>query len=402
MPLTDVQVRNAKPGPKPQKLFDGNGLFLHISPSGGKHWRLKYRFQGKEKLASFGAYPQVTLQDARRQREEALSLLAGGNDPAVRRKVRQVREKDAFEAIAREWHKRFGPRWAPKHAETILRRLEADVFSSIGGLPVAGVSAPQLLTVLRKVEARGAHETAHRLLQMCSQVFRYAIATGRAERDPAADLRGALAPAPSKHFASITEPQAVGALLRAIDGYVGSAVVSAALKLAPLTFVRPGELRAAEWAEFDLDRAEWRIPAARMKARTPHAVPLSTQALAILCELHKLTGAGRFLFPSIRTTSRPISNNTVNAALRRLGYGPEDMTGHGFRAMASTLLNGHGWDRDVIERQLAHGERNEVRAAYNFAEYLPERRKMMQWWADFLDELRAAKPVAGVATEGGR
>jgi integrase len=274
-----------------------------------------------------------------------------------------------------------------------MRRLEMDVFPWVGSRPVSQITAPELLSCLRRIESRGALDTAHRAHQNCSQVFRYAIATGRAERDPAADLRGALPPPAGGHFASTTEPSKIGALLRAIDGYEGTFVARCALRLAPLVFVRPGELRMAEWAEFHLDDAEWRIPAERMKARVQHIVPLSTQAVSILRDLHPFSGSGRFLFPSVRTPARPMSNNTLNAGLRRLGYTTDDQTAHGFRSMASTLLNEQGWNRDAIERQLAHGERDEVRAAYNYAQHLPERRKMMQAWADYLDGLRAGAAV---------
>lgn len=266
--------------------------------------------------------------------------------------------------------------------------MEKDIFPWLGSRPVSAITAPELLTCLRRIEARGALDTAHRAHQNCGQIFRYAVATGRAERDPSGDLRGALPPATHVHYASITEPEKIGALLRAIDGYDGTFVSRCALRLAPLVFVRPGELRAAKWAEIDLDKAEWRIPAERMKARVLHIVPLSTQAIEILRDLKPLTGRSEYLFPSVRTRSKPISDNTLNAALRRLGYTTDEVTTHGFRSMASTLLNEQGWDRDAIERQLAHGERNEVRAAYNYAQYLPVRRKMMQAWADYLDTLR--------------
>jgi len=290
--------------------------------------------------------------------------------------------------VAREWFERYSKKWAASHGDRIIRRLERDIFPWIGHRPVGEISAPDLLMVLRRIENRGAIETSHRALQNCSRVFRYSVATGRAERDPSGDLRGALTPVREKHHASITEPKGVGELMRAIEGYQGSVITKCALRLAPLVFVRPGELRRAEWEEFDLEGGEWRIPASRMKAREKHIVPLSRQAVAILRELHAATGDNRFLFPGARTNGRSMSENTVNAALRRLGYSREEMTGHGFRSMASTLLNEQGWNRDAIERQLAHGERNSVRAAYNFAEHLPERRRMMQAWADYLDQLR--------------
>jgi integrase len=290
--------------------------------------------------------------------------------------------------LALEWHCKFKPGWTEKHAGRMLARLERDVFPWLGSRPVNEINTPELLAVVRRIEKRGALDVAHRVLGYCGQIFRYAIATGRGERDISADLRGALSPVRSKHHASITDVKAVGALLRAIDGYEGHFITRCALRLAPLVFVRPGELRAAEWRELDLDTAEWRIPGSRMKMRAVHIIPLSQQAVAILRELHPLTGRGKYVFPSLRSGERPMSENTVNAALRRLGYDKGEMTGHGFRSMASTLLNEQGWHHDAIERQLAHAERDAVRGAYNYAEHLPERRKMMQAWASYLDGLR--------------
>jgi integrase len=356
---------------------------------------------GKEKLLSLGVYPEVSLKLAHERRDECRRQLASGIDPGARRKAEKASEADSFEAIAREWFEKFSRSWAPSHSSKVIRRLEVDVFPSMGSRRARDISPPELLACLRRVESRGALDTAHRVLQNCGQIFRYAVATGRAVRDPAADLRGAL-PAPNGgHFASITEPAKIGALLRSIEGYEGTHVARCALRLAPLVFVRPGELRKAEWAEFDLDGAEWRIPGERMKARVLHIVPLSRQAVVILRELHSVTGDGRYLFPSVRSTARPMSDNTLNAALRRLGYTTDDMTAHGFRGMASTLLNEQGcWNRDAIERQLAHGERDEVRAAYNYAEYLPERRRMMQAWADYLAGLRAGANVIPIKRTG--
>jgi integrase len=287
--------------------------------------------------------------------------------------------------VAREWFEKFSPIWAPTHASTIIRRLERDVFPWLGGRPLGEITAVELLEALRRVEARGALETAHRLKQICGQVFRYATATGRARRDPSADLRGALPPVKERHHAALTKPADVAALLRSIGAYQGSFVVRCALRLAPLVFVRPGELRQAEWSEIDLNGATWRIPATRMKLRQEHIVPLSRQAVEVLHELHPLTGAGRYVFPSARTIARPMSENAITAALRRMSYERGVMTAHGFRTMASTLLNEMGWPADAIERQLAHAERNGVRDAYNRAEYLPERRRMMQAWADYLN-----------------
>lgn len=392
MTLTVTAIRNAKPAAKPVRLFDEKGLYLEVAPNGGKWWRFKYRFAGKEKRLSLGVFPDVGLAEARERRDTARKQIASGIDPSMHRRLTRAmqieRSANTFEAVGREWYAKFSPKWARGHGDKIIRRLERDIFPWIGARPVAEISAPELLTVLRRIEARGAIETAHRAKQNCGQVFRYAIATGRAERDPAADLKGALPPAAKSHLAGISDPKLVGELLRAIDGYRGAFITRCALQLAPLVFVRPGELRKAEWAEINLKTAEWRIPAARMKSRAPHIVPLSRQAVAILREISPLTGRGRYVFPGLRSHERPMSENTVNAALRRLGYGREEMTGHGFRSMASTLLNEHGWHRDAIERQLAHGERDAVRAAYNYAEHLPERRKMMQAWADYLDRLR--------------
>lgn len=397
MPLTDAEIRNAQPGAKAVRLFDAKGLYLEVSASGGKWWRFKYRSAGKEKRLSLGVYPEVNLRKARAKCDEARELIERGIDPGERRKIEKVLRVEmtanSLEAVAREWYAKYSPAWAPSHASKVLRRLDLDVLPWLGGRPIAEIEPPEILATLRRVEGRGAIETAHRALQNVSQVFRYAVATGRAKSDPTRDLRGALAPAIERHHPTIIEPKAIGALLRSIDGYAGAPVTKAALRLAPLTFVRPGELRRAEWTEFDLDGAEWRIPAERMKMRAPHVVPLCAQAVAVLRDLAPLTGHGRYVFPGARTNRRPMSENTVNAALRNLGYTKERMTGHGFRSMASTLLNEQGWHRDAIERQLAHAERDEIRAAYNYAEHLPERRKMMQAWADYLERLQAGATV---------
>jgi integrase len=390
MTLADPTIRNAKPREKPYKLGDTGGLYLLVNPSGAKWWRLKYRFGGKEKLLSLGVYPEAGLKQARAKRDEARKQLAAGVDPSAARKAAKAARggEDSLEAVAREWHRKYARLWVPSHAEKIIRRLERDVFPWLGARRVGVVTAPEILAVLRRIESRGALKLAHRTHQNLGRVFHYAIATGRAERNPAIDIRGALPPGKEKHHAAITDLKEIGALLRALDSYQGSLVTQCALRLAPLTFVRPGELRKAEWSEFDLDAGEWRIPAERMKMRAVHIVPLSHQAVASLGELHPLTGSGRYVFPGLRTPTRPMSENTVNAALRRLGYAKDEMTGHGFRSMASTLLNEQGWPRDAIERQLAHAERNAVRAAYNYAEHLPARRRMMQAWADYLDGLK--------------
>jgi integrase len=396
MALTDTAIRNAKPGATPRKLADGGGLYLLIRPAGGKWWRLDYRFDGKRKTLSAGTYPAVPLTLARQRRDEARRLLAEGIDPGEHRKLTKSappQDADSFEAVAREWHAKFTPTWTKEHGDRIMQRLVLNVFPWIGARPVGGITAPELLAVLRRIEARGRLETAHRAHQNCGAVFRYAVATGRAERDPSGDLRGALPPAQKRHHAAIVEPKAAAELLRALDGYTGSLATACALKLAPLTFVRPGELRRAEWAEIDLEAAEWRIPAAKMKMREAHTVPLSRQAVAILRELLPLTGRGRYVFSGARSADRPMSENTVNAALRRMGYDKDAMTGHGFRSLASTILHEQGWPSDIIERQLAHAERNKIKAAYNRAQHLPERRKMMQTWADYLDALRAGGNV---------
>jgi integrase len=392
MKLTDTFLRGLKAAKKVQKHSDGGGLYLHVSPAGGKLWRMGYRFEGKQKTLSFGAYPAVSLKDARQKREEAKAQLAQNIDPSTHKQAvktaARAASNNSYEIIAREWFAKYAPGWTASNKVKVLARQVNYIFPFIGGKPIADIKAPELLEALRHIEKRGSLDTAHRALQDCSRVFRYAIATGRGERDTAADLRGALPPAKGNSFAAITEPKAVGALLRAIDAYNGGIVVTSALRLAPLVFVRPGELRQAEWAEFDLEGAEWRIPAAKMKMRQVHIVPLARQTLAILHELQPFTGGRRFLFPSSRGDDRPISDVALLAALRRMGYTKEQMCVHGFRSMASTLLNEQGYNRDWIERQLAHGERNSIRAAYNYAEYLPERRRMMTEWAEYLDRLK--------------
>ncbi len=396
MSLKDTAIRNAKPKEKQYKLYDEKGLYLLVKKA-GKYFRFDYRYAGKRKTLALGVYPGVKLAEARERRDNARKLLQNDIDPAQHRKETKAMRKDqavnSFEAIAREWFTKNKHIWTEGHSRTIIRRLELNIFPWLGTRPVAFISAPELLAVLRRIEDRGALETAHRVKQICGQVFRYAIATGRAERDPSADLRGTLTPAKHRCMATITDPKKIGELLRAIDGYEGTPVAKCALKLAPLTFVRPGELRHAEWGEIDLDKAEWRIPAKKMKMKDPHIVPLSTQAVEILNEIQPITCEGRYVFPSIRTYSRPMSDNTVLAALRRMGYTKEEMSGHGFRAMASTVLHEQGWPSDIIERQLAHAERNSIKAAYNHAQHLPERRKMMQAWADYLDTLRIGSKV---------
>ena len=402
-PLTDTKVRTTKPTEKPQKLFDGGGLFLLVTPTGGRLWRFKYRFGGSEKLLSIGTYPETSLAEARQRRDQASALLANGIDPSETKKAQKAagnQETETFEIIAREWYAKFSPSWATSHAKTTIRRLEFFIFPWLGARPVKTITAPELLAALRRIEAKGALETAHRVKQVCGQVFRYAIATGRAERDPSGDLRGAIPPASGKHMATITDPKEIAGLLRSIDDYRGGIVTRCALQLAPLVFVRPGELRQAEWSEFNLETAEWRSPAEKMKAGAVHIVPLSRQAIDILREIHPLTGHGRYVFPSPRTDSRPMSSNAILSALRRMGYAKDEMSGHGFRSMASTLLNEQGWNRDAIERQLAHAERNSVRAAYNYAEFMPERKKMMQAWADYLEGIKSGAKIIPIRATG--
>jgi integrase len=394
MRLTNVVVRNATPQEKPYKLVDGRGLYVLVNKA-GKYFRWDYRFAGKRKTLALGVYPEISLKEAREKHEDLRRMLARDIDPMEIKKQKkaeiQAEVENTFEFVAREWFVKNNAVWTAKHADTIISRLQNNIFPWLGFVEVSAVTAPMLLEVLRRIEERGALETAHRVKQICGQVFRYAVATGRAERDPSFDLRGALAPTKSKSMATITDPKKIGVLMRAIDGYQGSIITRCALKFAPLTFVRPGELRHAEWTEINLDEFEWKIPSEKMKMRTVHIVPLSLQAITVLKEIRPLTGNGKYVFPSLRSGGRPMSNNTILAALRSMGYTKEEMTGHGFRAMASTLLHEQGWSSDVIERQLAHRERNSVKAAYNHAQYLPERRKMMQVWADYLDSLREKK-----------
>lgn len=398
MKLTDTFAKRKQGNGKVQKHSDGGGLFLYITPEGKKSWRLAYRFMGKQKLLVIGPYPAISLKEARERRENAKKLLVDNIDPSTAKQeakaVAASAAKNSFEALAREWVEKYSGDWTASYKQHVLHRLEDMVFPSIGKRPVKSITAPELLAVLRKIEGRGAVTVAHLAMRECGRVFRYAIATGRAERDVAADLRGAITPMrTTKHFASVTDSKTVGTLLNDLEKHKGSFEVLCALRLAPLVFVRAKELAGAEWSHFDLEAAEWRIPAEIMKMRQMHIVPLSRQAVAILRELHALTGHGRYLFPSGRHRSKanphaPMKSITFVAALRRLGYSKDEMTFHGFRSMASTILHERGYNRDWIERQLAHAERNGVRASYNHAEYLPERRKMMQDWADYLTGLK--------------
>jgi integrase len=396
MPLTDTTVRNTKPSNKTLKVFDGGGLYLEVSPNGGKWWRLKYRYLGKEKRISLGVYPDVSLKMARDRRGDARTLLADGIDPSQHRKTQKQDQKEmtanTFEALAREWHEKKSTVWTERHALDVMRVLEFNVFPWFGGQPVAKINPKEVLATLRRIEERGKLHTAHRTLSICSQVFRYAVATGNLTADPCRDLKGALPAEKIVHRAAITDPAKVGGLLRAIDSYEGSIIVRCAMRFAPLVFVRPGELRKAEWKDIDLDKAEWRFTIT--KTNTPHIVPLSKQAIAILEEIKPVTGNGQYVFPSGRSTKRPMSDNAILAAMRRMGIEKDEMTGHGFRAMARTILDEVlGFRPDFIEHQLAHAVRDPNGRAYNRTAHLKERKKMMQIWADYLNKLKAGAEV---------
>jgi integrase len=398
MALSDIKVRNAASGPKPKKLFDGEGLYLEVSPSGGKWWRLKYRYDGKEKRLSLGVYPAITLAQARVRRNEAREQLAHGIDPSENRKAEKLakanRQANTFEAVTREWFAKRAPGWAEVYSKRLISRFEQHVFPWLGERPVAAIEAHEILAVVRRIEDSGALETAHRTLSSCGQVFRYAVSTQRRKDDPASFLRGALPPARGSHLAAITDPARVAELLRAIDGYHGTLVVRCALRLAPLVFVRPGELRKAKWADMYLDTAEWRFKAS--KKGPQFIVPLSMQAVEILQELQPLTGKGEFVFPNHRSCPRPMSENAILTALRDMGIPQEEMCGHGFRAMARTILDEVlGVRIEWIELQLAHAVKDPNGTAYNRTAFLPQRRTMMQQWADYLDKLKGGthRPV---------
>lgn len=401
MALTDVAIRNAKPGAKAIKLADGGGMFLLVTPAGGKLWRLKYRVDGREKLLAIGAYPGIGLGEARRRREEARELIALGKDPSrekQREKVRaRIQAADTFKAICDEYcekRRRDGTKgWAPATA-TRSEYLLSLVCGSIGKLPIGEIEPADVLTAIRRIEGKGKLESARRSLQLAGAVFRYAVATARLVSDPTRDLRGALTAPTVTHYGAITDAKKAGELLRAIDDYDGSGITKLALQISPHVFVRPGELRHAEWSEIDLDGALWIIPAGKMKMRKAHHVPLSRQAVELFREVQAVTGPAGFVFPSVRTRTRPMSENTINAGLRRLGYATDEMTAHGFRAMASTLLNESGkWNPDAIERALAHGDTDKVRAAYHRGAHWKERVEMAQWWSDYLDQLRKGADV---------
>lgn len=406
-PLSDVQISKAKPRDKEYKLSDGSGLYLLVTPTGGKLWRVKYRFEGKEKLLALGQYPAVPLADARLRRDEARKLLADGVDPASvmskqAKKQRQTAVVEAeqvalestFEFVARAWHEKFRNTWTAHHAAKIISQLEREAFPTLGGRDVSRIEAPELLAVFERVAARPALDAAHRLRSHCGAVFRYAIATGKAQRDPTRDLFKALPAVQSGHRAAPVNPKDVTPLLRMIDSYQGSFIVKCALQLLPMLFCRPGELRGMEWAELNLDAAEWSIPAGRMKMKQPHLVPLPVQAVAILRQLQPLTGGGPLVFPGTRSSLRCISDNTLNGALRRMGIEKHELTSHGWRATARTLLHEVlGFTPDAIEAQLAHVVPDRLGRAYNRTTHIAERRKMMQVWADYLDGLKVGARV---------
>jgi integrase len=406
MALTDTFVRQVKHSGSTagDKHVDGQGLYLLVTGS-GKYWRMNYRFLGKQKTLALGVYPAVTLAKARKKRDEAREQLAEGIDPSQAKRdakrAQLLAATNTFEAVARDWVKKTAATRAASTQEKIEAWLEKNIFPAFGSMPITSIGARDVLAAVRKIEERGAVDSAHRVKQLCGQVFRYAVAAGFAERDVTADLRGALAAPIKSHYAAITEPAQVGALMRAINAYVGHPYATAALKLAPLVFVRPGELRAAEWAEIDLEAAQWRIPGTKMKMGVDHIVPLSTQAVELLRTMHTLTGNGRYVFPSIRTGSRCMSENTLNAALRSMGYGKDVMTAHGFRAMARTLLDEVLGERvDFIEHQLAHMVKDPNGRAYNRTAHLPARRAMMQRWADYLDKLHKGADVVSIRASG--
>ena len=392
MSLSNTAINNAKPKDKNYRLYDEKGLYLEVTKAGGKLWRLKYRFGGKEKRLAIGSYPERGLKSAREARDQARAQLSNGIDPSAHKQAQKAAESlnsgNTFEVLAREWHMGQSRVWSTVHAKNVWDRLERNVFPYVGGRALPDVTVPELLRLLRRIEERGAHETAHRVLGNVREVYRYAIASGKTDRNIALDLKGALQPVAKKHLAAVTEPDGAGKLLRMIDAYQGTLTVQCALRLAPLVFVRPGELRTALWSDIDLDAAEWRFTAT--KTKTEHIVPLARQAREILETLHPLTCRGEFVFPSARSRFRPMSNNAVLSAMRRMEIDKEEMSGHGFRAMARTILDEVlGYRVDIIEHQLAHQVRDPLGRAYNRTSHLPERKKMMQAWADYLDALKS-------------
>lgn len=407
VPLSDLQISKAKPETKEYKLFDGGGLFLLVTPPGGKLWRFKYRFNDKEKKLTFGAYPSISLAEARQRREDARKLLANGVDPGEIKKAQKAANAEAasntFESIAREWHGNSKPDWSDNHAERLMKRLEQDVFPFIGSKPIADIKTPEIVEILKRVSIRTL-ETAHRIKTAFYHIFHYAKLHGKIENNPAADLRKILPTVKYTHMAAPTDPKQVTPLLRAIDDFEGSFIVKCALQLAPLVFVRPGELRKAEWSELDLEVATWDIPAEKMKMRQAHLVPLSKQVMSILKELQLLTGHSKYVFPCHRSPLRCMSENTINASLRRMGFDKTEITGHGFRAMARTMLHEilH-FTPDAIEAQLAHAVPDRLGRAYNRTLHLAERKKMMQHWADYLDALKSGakvRPFKGQQVQG--
>lgn len=395
MPLTDTAIKNSKPKDTDYKLADEKGLYVLVKKA-GKYFRFDYRFAGKRKTLALGVYPETSLKEAREKRDEARKLISNSLDPSMIRKAKKLElvadGVNTFKAVAIEWHEKLKSKWSASHADRKWHYLEKDVFPTFGDTSIKNITPRELLTLLEKIQARGAIDVAHRVKGLCGEVFRYGIHSDRCDRDPTQDLKGVLKPQRNKHMATITDPDKVGELLRAIDGYQGEITTLCALRLAPYVMLRPGEIRHAEWSEINFDKKQWKIPADKMKMSRAHIIPLSNQVIAILKTIEPVTGQGRYIFPSLRSKDRPMSENTLNAALRRLGFTKEEMTSHGFRGMASTLLHENGFKSEVIEIQLAHAERNKVKAAYNHAEYLPERANMMNWWADYLDELRAVKP----------
>lgn len=396
--LSDAAVRNAKPKPKPYKMSDGEGLFLLITPAGNKYWRMKYFFGGKEKLLALGVYPHVSLIEARDKRAQAKKALASGNDPGeIKKETKQqevLKRSNAFDVVVWEWFGQREHEWVPSYSDRLRRQIERHILPKLGKRPIAEINAPEVLAMLRVIEGRGTLETAHRMMQVTGQIFMYAIATGRAERNPVPDLRGAIKSPIVKHHAALEEselPNFLGKLDAYDEDYEGGRITKLAIRSMILTFVRTTELRAAQWPEFNWEKAEWRVPAERMKMDEDHIVPLSRQAISVLRELESMSGNNRYVFPNEHNRSSYMSENTILYALYRMGYRGR-ATGHGFRTTASTILNENGFPPDVIERQLSHAERNKSRDAYNRAQYLPERRKMMQWWADYLDRIVANKP----------
>jgi len=398
--LTELSLKNTKPGPKTRRIADGGGLFLEINKNGSKYWRLAYRFAGKQKLLALGVYPNVSLTKAREATHNAKKELASGKDPVIIRKISKSvgDEKDSFQFVALEWLEKFKNQWTDTHFKSISGRLKLHIFPWIGNRPVGEITPPEMLSVLRRIEARGHLENAHRAMTNSGQVFRYAIATGRAERNPCSDLKGAIPPPSVRHMSSITNPKEVGELMRAILRYSGYTLTRCALQLTAYVFLRSGEIRFAEWSEFDFEKKEWRIPSKKMKGlrkdkeanpNSFHLVPLAHQVIKILEEARTLSGDGKYLFPGLRTFNKPISDATLTNALRRMGYSQEELHVHGFRAMARTLIRQElGFDEEPIERQLGHAVKGPLGAAYNRADFVEERRRMMQAWADYLEKLQ--------------